>query len=67
MEEELVSEPVKKTGDRPDPEWVKGVCPLCGDDVVHNLYWIGGKGYLNRAECWSSLGSEPKCNYYKVL
>jgi hypothetical protein len=52
---------------RPDPAWVRGRCPLCGDDVVSNLYYFGGKGYLVRWECWSSLGEEPSCGYRKDL
>ena len=52
---------------RPDPQWVRGVCPECGDDLVSNLYYIGGKGYLIRWECWSSLKQTPTCNFRKVL
>ena len=53
--------------DRPQPEWIRGRCPECGDDLVSNLYYIGGKGYLLTWECWSSLGDAPKCRYRKVL
>ncbi len=54
-------------GERPDPQWVRGRCPECGDDLVSNLYYIGGKGYLLCWECWSSLGDNPVCRYRKVL
>lgn len=54
-------------GGRPDPQWVRGKCPCCGDDVVSNLYYIGGRGYLLRWECWSSLGENPTCGYFKVI
>lgn len=60
----------RRTGlrdERPDPQWIRGRCPECGDDLVSNLYYIGGKGYLLRWECWSSLGESPACGYYKVL
>jgi hypothetical protein len=52
---------------RPDPAWVRGRCPLCGDDVVSNLYYYGGKGYLVRWECWSSLAEPATCGYRKDL
>ena len=52
---------------RPDPAWVRGRCPVCGDDVVSNLYYFGGKGYIVRWECWASLGEEPRCGYRKDL
>ena len=54
-------------GGRPDPQWVRGRCPECGDDLVSNLYYIGGKGYLLVWQCWSSLGESPTCRYQKVL
>ena len=56
-----------RSDDRPQPEWVRGRCPECGDDLVSNLYYIGGKGYLLTWECWSSLGEAPRCHYRKVL
>ncbi|HVK01963.1 MAG TPA: hypothetical protein VM490_00665 [Armatimonadaceae bacterium] len=56
---------------RPDPQWVRGRCPECGDDLVSNMYYVGGKGYIIRWECWSRLTkpeSDPaRCAYYKVL
>lgn len=53
--------------ERPDPAWVRGKCPLCGDVVISNLYYVGGRGYILRWECWSSLGQNPTCTYQKVL
>jgi hypothetical protein len=58
---------ITKPTERPDPAWVRGKCPCCGDAVVSNLYYVGGKGYLLRWECWSSLGDTPTCEYRKVL
>lgn len=58
----------RRTDDgRPDPQWVRGRCPECGDDLVSNLYYIGGKGYVIRWECWGSLQENPQCHYKKVL
>src|SRR5215218_57244 len=54
-------------GERPDPQWVRGRCPECGDDLVSNLYYIGGKGYLLVWQCWSALSDSPACRYQKVL
>lgn len=60
--------PVRHREDsRPDPQWVRGRCPECGDDLVSNLYYIGGKGYLLCWECWGSLSENPTCRYRKVL
>jgi hypothetical protein len=54
-------------GGRPDPEWVRGRCPMCGEDVVSNCYYVGGKGYIIIWECWASLGETPRCDYRRVL
>ncbi len=53
--------------DRPEPEWVRGLCPECGDALVSNMYYVGGKGYLIVWECWESLSESPKCDYRRVL
>jgi hypothetical protein len=65
--EEAVNTPFVRENGRPDAEWVRGKCPVCGDDLVSNLYYVGGKGYLVRWECWSSLGEDPNCEYSRVL
>jgi hypothetical protein len=62
------ADPVRHAPDeRPAPQSVRGRCPECGDDLVSNLYYIAGEGYLIRWECWSSLSEEPACRYQKVL
>ena len=53
--------------ERPDPDWVRGRCPMCGEEVVSNCYYIGGKGDILVWECWASLGPEPRCDYRRVL
>ena len=50
---------------RPAPEWIRGRCPECGDDLVSNLYYVGS--YLLVWECWSSLQEAPTCRFRKVL
>jgi len=52
---------------RPDPEWKRGTCPLCGDDVVCNSYYVGGRGYIIVWECWSSLQLPATCNFRRVI
>jgi hypothetical protein len=52
---------------RPGPEWVRGTCPECGDALVSNWYYLGGRGYVVCWECWSSLGRAPRCTYRRVL
>lgn len=53
--------------DRPRPEWVRGVCPQCGSELVANCYYVGGRGYLILHQCWESLGENPSCVYRKVI
>ena len=53
--------------DRPDPDWVRGRCPLCDADIVSNCYYVGGKGYIIVWECWASLGETGACDYRRVL
>ncbi len=53
--------------DRPRPEWVRGLCPQCGEELVSNCYYVGGRGYLVMHECWASLQDNPTCGYRKVL
>jgi hypothetical protein len=53
--------------ERPDPAWIRGECPVCGDAVVSNCYLIHGKGWIIVWECWSSLADEPECDYRRVI
>jgi hypothetical protein len=52
---------------RPDPEWVRGACPRCGEELVSSCYYVSGRGYLVLWECWASLRSDPTCDYRRVL
>ncbi len=51
----------------PKPDWVRGRCPDCGDHLVSNCYYVGGRGYVICWECWSSLSGRPTCSYRKVI
>lgn len=51
---------------RPNPQWVRGRCPECGDDLVSNLYYVSGQ-YLIAWECWASLSENPTCQYRQIL
>lgn len=51
----------------PDPSWVRGDCPLCQSPVVSNLYYVGGRGYLLKWECWRSLSDPKECTYSRVV
>jgi hypothetical protein len=53
--------------ERPDPDWVRGRCPMCGEEVVSNCYYVGGKGYIIVWECWASLAETATCDYRRVL
>lgn len=56
--------------EQPDPEWIIGRCPECGEPTVSNAYHIGGKGYIIREECWNSLTGPTRpvarCSYRRV-
>jgi hypothetical protein len=57
--------------ERPDPDWVRGTCAVCGEPVVSNCYYAtlpdGSRGYVLVWECWASLAEPPRCDYRKVL
>jgi hypothetical protein len=57
--------------ERPDPDWVRGTCTVCGEQVVSNAYYStlpdGSRGYIIVWECWNSLAEPPVCDYRRVL
>jgi len=69
VEEELRLGPDPARGEntdhegRPDPSWIRGTCPACGDVLVSNLYYCAERGYRIRWECWSSLLDDSACTY----
>jgi hypothetical protein len=65
---ELVSGNERRS-ERPDPNWVRGECPCCGEAVVSNAYYVSSKGgaYFIVWECWGSLAEPPVCDYRRVL
>jgi hypothetical protein len=65
--EERGTEAATARSQRPDPDWVRGRCPMCGEEVVSNCYYVGGKGYIIVWECWASLGDTATCDYRRVL
>jgi hypothetical protein len=64
---ETIRQAHDENAERPRPEWVRGQCPQCGDDLVSNCYYVGGRGYLICWDCWASLKPTPTCTYRKVL
>jgi len=52
--------------DTPDPDEVRGKCPMCGDPVVSRCFYVTGKGYICLWLCWSSLRKRG-CDYRRVL
>jgi hypothetical protein len=56
-----------KKRSRPEPSWVCGTCPECGEVMVVNYYHVGGRGYLGYRECWASLGDQPTCHWSQSL
>jgi hypothetical protein len=59
--------PVPSESEPPRPEWVRGRCPLCGDFVVSNTYYVDGRGYLIAWECAASLSEPATCDYRRIL
>lgn len=55
------------TQDKPNADWVRGICPQCGAEIVSSLDHVPGHGYLLTWECWQSRGENPKCSYRRVL
>lgn len=67
-ERTAISGPAAEDRPRPDEAWIRGSCPACGDVVVSNTYYVGGKGYVIVWECWASLQwPDATCDYRKVL
>lgn len=66
---EQLEQRAERKMERPDPEWVRGECVICGEDLVSNAYYTGGRGYLIFIECWGSLGepSQRTCDYRRCL
>lgn len=52
---------------QPNPEWIRGTCPLCANYLVSHLYYVAQKGYLVIWECWGTHAAPPTCDYKKVL
>ena len=50
-------------------EWIRGQCPMCGEDVVSNCYFVAARGgnYIIVWECTGSLAEPPACDYRRVL
>ena len=65
--QDATDRPRQDATDRPRPEWVRGICPDCGDELVSNCYHIASRGYLVTHDCWSSLSATPTCSYRKVI
>ena len=53
--------------DRPRPEWVRGTCPMCGEVLVSNLYYVGDRGYIFEWQCWAGAQNSSACTYRRVL
>ena len=67
--EKIILKSVRQSHDpiaeRPHPEWLRGYCPQCGDDLIANCYY-GGRRYIVVWQCWSSFGNNPTCKYQNV-
>ena len=54
--------------ERPDPDWVRGDCPLCGEVLVSNMQYSPDMGYLVVWTCWrNTMTDGGDCDFRKVL
>lgn len=53
--------------DRPNPADVRGLCPVCGEEMVSVWYDYGDRGTLIVFHCWASLSEFPTCDYRRTL
>jgi hypothetical protein len=51
-----------ETPHRPEPHWIAGKCPVCGEVTIKDAFYVGGKGYLLQEVCWSG-----DCMYRKMV
>jgi hypothetical protein len=58
---------VYKNGELPDPVWIRGRCPKCGNDLISRKRYKSGYGYMIHWTCYNRLIESPTCNYDKVL
>jgi len=63
---ELISPPRTPS---PDPALIRGRCPLCSREVVSELVFVAGRGYLVWWRClgYDAAADEPLCRWRKVL
>lgn len=52
---------------QPREEWVRGECPMCGQPLVANCYYVGQRGYIVTHDCWASLSEPPLCTFRKII
>jgi hypothetical protein len=56
----------EKLEPRPDPEWVRGRCPVCHEVLVSTCPYVDGKGYVLTWQCWRGIQT-GECSYRRVL
>ncbi len=58
---------IQRRVERPDPEWVRGLCPVCGEELISECEWILDRGYVIFWACWGSKAEPPTCRYFRAL
>lgn len=64
--EAIMPAPLTDDG-KPHEDWVRGTCPECGEPLISNMTYVGGRGYLVVWECWGAMAEQPTCTYRRVL
>ena len=65
MIEQLPKQP--RRAQRPDPNEIRAACPYCGDDVVSEIFYKPGVGYVIVWSCWNAMDETPTCSYRRIL
>lgn len=67
----MIEQANRAAAERPEPESVRGACPVCHAPVVSECEYLPGRGYVIAWCCWESLPTperpEPRCDYRRVL
>lgn len=65
IEEQAPADYEPEVRPQPDPEWIRGSCPRCGQFLVSKCHYVAGEGYLVVWECEGNQFGD--CDYKRVL
>ena len=59
--------PSARQEQRPDADMIRAACPVCGSDIVSQVFYVQGRGYVIFWICWEFLQEVPSCDYRRAL